>query len=207
MGRHRKRHEPPVAQKPRAAHPQAENWCPSTRLELALQAEALLSKAMAYAIRVGDGDETYWPARVARADGFEVSVAAGAVELASERLAAARDELALEISRELGGAPDPARKRYRILSRVSRQHPEPPLWFLPPEVHGPQSPKVSEAARGDDTARHVANDDQVKTHSPLRVVEDSARLNDHPQQHEQDDEEECRSKEEDPRPTRPRHHR
>src|SRR4051812_21575036 len=67
------------------------------QLEKLRQAEALVAHAMGLAMKLGWGDLFYWPARVVRADGFQVELLDDAIDLAAERISDACQQIGLEI--------------------------------------------------------------------------------------------------------------
>jgi hypothetical protein len=152
---------PPATSSPRDGG-QVDERLRSGRLEILLQAEALVARAMSYAMRVGYGDERYWAGRVTRTDRFEMRIADEAVELATERISMACKQIGAEIAQELGVSPDARRGRYRVVERTPRGKPEPPPWFMPsvddelspsPVANTPSSgvfPGIARAAANDD---------------------------------------------------------
>lgn len=85
--------------------------------------------------------------------------------------------IAEEIAHEFGVPPERPRTKYRVLPRISRDEPEPPEWFLPPESHKPPSPShfahrrhnVTPDAANDDTASResaAANDEAASQRQP-----------------------------------------
>lgn len=172
MGRRNKNHKGAKAECVAAARSAGAHEPPhSSRAEILQQVEALVAHAMNHVMRIGYGDELSWPGRVARSDGFQVRIAEMAIDLATERLSAACEQIAQEIASELGAPPKEPRTRYRILPRTSRDEPEPPAYFLPPQATEPPKPpgsscrrrKVQPSAGGDGTASrdHVAMGDEA----------------------------------------------
>ena len=134
MGKRRRaRERQPPADSPPPDSAQVDERVRSSRLEILLQAEAVVARAMTYAMHVGHGDERYWPGRVARTDRFEVRITEEAVELATERLSMACSQIGVDIAKELRISPDARRGRYRVLERTPRSKPEPPGWCMPSE--------------------------------------------------------------------------
>lgn len=112
----------------------------SGREEVLRQAEALVSRATAFVMCVGFGNELYWPGRVQRPDRFQVRIVEAAVDFAVDHLTKARQDIAAEIARELHTPPDAQRQRYRVLEPTPRDEPEPPGWFMPPDDNEPLNP-------------------------------------------------------------------
>lgn len=161
MSRRRKHGKPPEpAASATTEATQVHDRVGSARLEVLMQAEALLARAMTYVTRVGSGDDRCWPGRVARPDRFQVRIASEAVSLAVDRIGVIHCALSTEIAAELGLAPASCRKKYRVIERTPRDEPEPPLWFLPPEHDEPAPPGDHESMYRPQAVNHdPANDD------------------------------------------------
>lgn len=112
----------------------------SGREEVLRQAEALVSRATAFVMSVGFGNELYWPGRVQRPDRFQVRIVEEAVDLAVDHLSKARQDIAAEMAKELHAPLDAQRQRYKVLEPTPRDEPEPPGWFMPPEDDEPLNP-------------------------------------------------------------------
>lgn len=132
----------------------------------------MVAHAMNYVMRIGYGDELTWPGRVARGDGFQVRITEMAIDLATERLSATCDYIGKEIAGELGVALEQPRTKYRVLPRISRDEPQAPEWFMPPE--GNEPPKPSRSPSGRRNLEPSAAEDAVASRDPATATDEAA---------------------------------